>query len=54
MLAGFQPSTGPADVFFGGQRRRAVIDPVGFGLLHVADHYQGGRYRQTCEPPKRN
>jgi len=47
MLTGFQTPAGPADVFFAWQRRTAVLDPVGLGMLNVADHHQSGRYRQA-------
>jgi len=40
MLTGFQTPTGPADVFFARQRRTAVVDPIGLGMLNVADHHQ--------------
>jgi len=40
MLTGFQAPTGPADVFFAWQRRTAVVDSVGLGMLNVADHHQ--------------
>lgn len=47
MLTGFQTPTGPADIFFSWQWRTAVVDPIGLGMLNVADHDQSRRYCQT-------